>query len=48
MQNHDVSDVAAEDPFSSRELLMSLGLAVLWVLASIVIVRLLLLPVQVV
>ena len=48
MQDHDFADLGQEGPFSPRELLLSIGGAVLWVAISIVAVRLLLLPVQVV
>lgn len=46
MQEHDFAGLNQEGPFSTRELLGSLGVALLWVLGSMVTIQLLLLPVQ--
>ncbi len=48
MQEHDFAGLGQEGPFSTRELLVSLGAALLGVAVSIVAIQLLLLPVQVV
>lgn len=48
MQDHDFANLQHEGPFSPRELLVSLGSALLWVAVTAVAVQLLLLPVQVV
>jgi hypothetical protein len=48
MQEHDFVGLNQDGPFSPRELLLSLGVAVLWVALSAVAVSLLLLPVQMV
>lgn len=46
MQDYDIADLNQEGPFSPRELLVSLGGALLWVAVSMGAIQLLLLPVQ--
>lgn len=46
MHDYDFAALSQEGPFSTRELLVSLGTALLWVLGSAVALQLLLLPVQ--
>ena len=46
MQDYDFAALSQEGPFSTRELLVSLGTALLWVLGSAIALQLLLLPVQ--
>lgn len=46
MQDYDIPDLNQEGPFSTRELLVSLGVALLWVAGSMVAIQLLLLPVR--
>lgn len=46
MQDYDIAGLNQEGPFSPRELLVSLGTALLWVAVSMVAIQLLLLPVQ--
>lgn len=46
MQDYDISGQNQDGPFSPRELLVSLGAALLWVAVSMVAIQLLLLPVQ--
>lgn len=46
MQDYDIANLNQDGPFSTRELLVSLGVALLWVAGSMVTIQLLLLPVQ--
>lgn len=46
MQDYDIANLNQKGPFSTRELLVSLGVALLWVAGSMVTIQLLLLPVQ--
>ncbi|WP_294765914.1 hypothetical protein [uncultured Rhodoferax sp.] len=46
MQDYDIANLNQEGPFSPRELLVSLGVALLWVAGSMVTIQLLLLPLQ--
>lgn len=46
MQDFDIANLNQKGPFSPRELLVPLGVALLWVVGSMVTIQLLLLPVQ--
>ncbi len=46
MHDYDFAAMSQEGPFSTRELLVSLGAALLWVAVSMVAIQLLLLPAQ--
>ncbi len=45
MQDYDIANLNQDGPFSTRELLVPLGVALLWVAGSMVAIQLLLLPV---
>lgn len=46
MQDYDIANLNQDGPFSTQELLVSQGVALLWVAGSMVSIQLLLLPVQ--
>ncbi len=46
MQDYDIASLNQEGPFSTRELLVSLGAALLWVAVSMFAIQLLILAVQ--